>query len=70
MSAMSLRMIDTRAEHCRQVDYKWSVARTLTKAVRKSLSVDTHHRVEIVQEEIGACLKTKKWMPSDLQGGY
>ena len=53
MSAMSLRLIDMIVEHCCQADHNRNVAHTLTKAVRKSLTVDTFRRAEAVAEEIG-----------------
>ena len=56
MSAMSLRLIDTRADRFRRAYHNHNVARTLTKAVIKSLEVDTRRIAEVVAEEIGACL--------------
>ena len=70
MLAMSLRLIDARAEHRRQEYHSRNVAQTLTKAVRKFLMVDTHIRAEAVAEDIGSCLETPKGTPSDLHRAY
>ena len=68
MLDMSLRLIDMRVDHRLQVYHNRNVSRTLTKAVRKSLVVDTCHRSEVVSEKIRECLETPKGTPSDLQG--
>ena len=60
MSAISLRLIDERSHHCCLADHNWNVERTLTKAVRKPLTVDIHRRVESAAEEVGVCLETPK----------
>ena len=50
MSSMYLRMIDTRADHLRQENHNQNVARNLTKAARKSLTVDKHRREDSLSE--------------------
>ena len=70
MLAMSLRLIHARADHLRQADHKWNVARTLKKAVRNSLREDKSFREEAAMEEIGEFLETPKGTTSDPQGAY
>ena len=70
MSDMSLRIIDAISDHRCQPDHNRNVARNLIKSVRKSLSVDTRHRVKVAEEEIRACLETSKGTPTNLQEDY
>ena len=70
MLAISFRLIDAIEDHCYQSDHNRNLARTLTKATRKSLEVDRRLRAEIETEEMGSCLETIYRIPSDLQGEY
>ena len=63
---MTLRLIDVIEDHRRQGYHNHNVARTLTKEVRNSLTVNTCRRTEAALEEIGACLETPKGTPADL----
>ena len=68
----SLRMVNTRADHCRQPDHNQNMARTLTKKEKKLLMVmvDTCRRAHVAAEEIGACLETLHGTPPDIQWAY
>ena len=68
MLAMSLGLIDGILEHPRRADHNWNVTRTLTKSVRKSLTVDTRRRAEVASEYIEICLETPKGTSADFQG--
>ena len=68
MLAMYLRLIVVISYHFCQADHNHNVARTLTKAVRKSLTVDKPHISEATEEEIGARLDTPKGETLDLHG--
>ena len=69
MSETSIRLIDKRAYlHC-NYHHNRNVARTLTKAVQRSLLVDSRRRAESSTEEIEACLEPTLGNP-DLQGTY
>ena len=46
------------------------MARTLTKAVIKSLAVEKRCRAEGEVEDIRACLETPEGTLSDIQGSY
>ena len=70
MSAMLLRLIDAILDHHCQPDHNWNVARTLAKLVINSMAVDAHCRAEVMEEDIGDCLKILQGDSSNLQGEY
>ena len=49
-----LRLIDAKADQGHRMDHNQNVTRTVKRAVRKLMAVDTRYRAEVVVEEIGA----------------
>ena len=68
--AMSLRLIGTILGDMHQAYHNRNVAQTQTKSVRKSLTVDKHHREKVAAEEIWDCLDSPKDTISYLKGEY
>ena len=70
MLAGSLRLIYARADNCFRMDYNQNVAHPLTRAIIKSVAVDTCRRAEVATDEIGAYLDSPQGILSNLQKAY
>ena len=64
----SLRMIDARDDLRRHQDHNRNVACTIMRSVRRSLTVESRRRVDVDEEDIGACMETPNGTPLDIQG--
>ena len=70
ISAETIHLIDTSVDLHLITDYNRNQARTLTRAVQRSLFTYFHCQMEAASKEISTCLETPQYQPTDLKGSY